>query len=198
MIFGVIASSISGAIRAIEAKMDITGAVLLAFIAACSGGTVRDLVLGSEIFWIKDQFYIWITLPIGAITYIWVYYKQEILSSKKLNAVLIITDAMGLAAFSLAGVEKSIHFGQNSTVAILMGVWSAIGGGIIADVISNRIPLVFSQELYISVSLIGSICYLVLSGHISGLVASMISAIIMILLRLYSVKFNWRLPIIYK
>ncbi|MFN7094522.1 MAG: trimeric intracellular cation channel family protein, partial [Burkholderiales bacterium] len=119
MIFGVIAASISGAIRAIEAKMDITGAVLLAFLAANAGGTIRDILLNSTVFWIKDQFYIWLTFIVGAVTFIIIYFKSKVFDNKKLRAILIITDAMGLAAFSLAGVEKSISLGQNNLIAVI-------------------------------------------------------------------------------
>jgi uncharacterized membrane protein YeiH len=197
MIFGVIAASISGAIRAIEAKMDITGAVLLAFLAANAGGTIRDLLLNSTVFWIKDQFYIWLTFIVGAVTFIIIYFKSKVFDNKKLRAILIITDAMGLAAFSLAGVEKSISLGQNNLIAVIMGVWTAVGGGIIADIISNRVPLVFSQELYMSIALLGSLCYLGLYGYMNHIIAGLIAALVMILLRLYSVKFRWKFPTIH-
>lgn len=196
MIIGVIAASISGAIRAIEAKMDITGAVLLAFITANAGGTIRDLILGAQVFWVHDQIYIWLTLIIGALTFISIFFKRKVINNKRLRNILIVTDAMGLAAFCLAGVEKSVNFGQNEVIAIIMGIWTAIGGGVIADVISNRVPLVFSQELYISVAFIGASCYLVLSNYMDHIVASLIAAIIMICIRLYSVQFKWKLPTI--
>lgn len=196
MIVGVIAASISGALRAIEAKMDITGAILLAFLASNSGGTVRDVILNSTVFWVKDQFYIWLTLVVGALTFTIVYFQSKVITSRKLHRALIITDAMGLAAFSLAGVEKSLACGQNNVIAIIMGIWTAIGGGIIADIISNRIPLVFSQELYITVAFVGSILYLTLTNYIDHTTAAMIATIIMVMLRLYSVKYNLRYPII--
>ena len=129
MIFGISAASISGAIRAVECKMDITGAILLAFITANAGGTIRDVILGSEVFWIRDQIFIWQTCIIGALTFILIYYKGHVLGNKKINSILLITDAMGIAAFSLAGVEKSLVFGQNNAVAVVMGVWTAVGGG---------------------------------------------------------------------
>lgn len=196
MICGVIASSVSGALRAIESKMDITGAILLAFLTSNAGGTIRDIILGTEIFWIKDQFYIWLTLIIGSLTFIIVYFKKQLIGKKKLHTLLIITDAMGLAAFSLAGVAKSLAVGQNNVIAVLMGVWTAIGGGIIADIISNRIPLVFSQELYITVAFIGAICYLTLVNFsVNHSFASTIATFLMILLRLCSVKYKWKFPI---
>lgn len=196
MIFGISASSVSGAIRAVECKMDITGAILLAFITANAGGTIRDVILGSEVFWIHNQIYIWQTCIIGALTFIIIYYKGHVLGNKKINSILLITDAMGIAAFSLAGVEKSLSFGQNNAVAVVMGVWTAVGGGIIADVISNRIPFVFTQELfYITVAFFGSISYLLLvNNNINHTISSIIAAIFMIALRLLSLRYKWNLP----
>lgn len=198
MLLGVAAASISGAIRAIESKMDITGAILLAFITASAGGTIRDVILNADVFWIREQMYIWLTCIIGAATFIFIYYKGRILGNKKINFILIVSDAMGIAAFSLAGVEKALSLGQNSTVAVVMGVWTAVGGGIIADVISNRIPLVFTQELlYITVAFFGSVCYLILANNINHPTASIIAATFMISLRLLSVKYKWALPSIH-
>jgi uncharacterized membrane protein YeiH len=198
MLFGVATASISGAIRAVESKMDITGAILLAFITACAGGTVRDVIFNVEVFWIHEQMYIWLTCIIGAATFIFIYYRGRILGNKKINFILIVTDAMGIAAFSLAGVEKALALGQNDVVAVVMGVWTAVGGGIVADVISNRVPLVFTQELlYITVAFFGSVCYLFLANNINHATASIIAAIFMVGLRLLSVKYKWSLPSIH-
>jgi uncharacterized membrane protein YeiH len=198
MLFGVAAASISGAIRAVESKMDITGAILLAFITACAGGTIRDVIFNVDVFWIHEQMYIWLTCIIGAATFIFIYYGWRILGNKKINFILIVTDAMGIAAFSLAGVEKTLALGQNDVVAVVMGVWTAIGGGVIADVISNRVPLVFTQELlYITVAFFGSVCYLILANHINHATAGIIAATFMIGLRLLSVKYKWSLPSIH-
>lgn len=194
MILGVIAAGISGVMRAIKAKMDITGAVLLSFIAGNGGGTVRDIILRVDVFWTVSQYYIWISIIVGLVTFLVAHFNKNILSNKRINNIILITDAMGLATFSLAGVEKSLNLGLNITIAILMGLCTAIGGGIAADIVSNRIPQVFSRELYISVSLLGCICYLILYSQINPVIASIISVISMIVLRICSVKFNWKLP----
>lgn len=201
MVLGVIASSISGVFRAIEARMDITGAILLAFLNSNAGGTIRDIILNTQVFWVKDQFYIWITFIVGATTYVIIYFKNRVINSKQLYRLLIITDAMGLAAFCLAGVQKTLSIdtdGHMYVIAIMMGVWTAIGGGVTADIISNRIPLVFSQELYITVALIGAILFLFLVTfmQMNLAIASIFAAIIMVILRLYSVKHKIKLPII--
>ncbi|MBY0379206.1 MAG: trimeric intracellular cation channel family protein [Burkholderiales bacterium] len=201
MVVGVIASSISGVFRAIEARMDITGAILLAFINSNAGGTVRDLILGTRVFWVQDQFYIWMTFIIGGITFAIVYFKNRVINSRKLYRLLIITDAMGLAAFSLAGVQKTLAMdagGHMYPIAIMMGILTAIGGGVTADIISNRVPLVFSQELYITVAFIGAMCYmfLVVTLNMNPAIAGIFAAFVMVSLRLYSVKHKIVLPII--
>ena len=197
MFFGVVTASISGAIRAVESKMDITGAILLAFITATAGGTVRDIIFNIDVFWIRQQIYIWLSCIIGAATFIFIYYKGRILGNKKINFILIVTDAMGIATFSLAGVEKSLALGQNDVVAVIMGVWTAVGGAVVADVVSNRVPMVFTHELlYITVAFFGSVCYLFLANNMNHTTASVIAIIFMVALRLLSVKYKWSLPTI--
>ena len=193
---GVIACSISGALRAIDSKMDITGALLLAFIISNAGGTIRDLILKAPVFWIKDNYYVWLSLFIGASTYMLFYYLPKLFTSRRLNQMLLITDAIGLGVFCIAGVEKSFIMGQPAGIAIIMGIWTAVGGGIIADVIANRIPLVFSSELYITVSLCGAILYVLLSAIMLHSLAGFIAVIFMVVFRMLSVKFHWKLPII--
>lgn len=196
MICGVVVSSISGAIRAIEENMDIIGAALLAFLTANAGGTIRDLVLGAKVFWILDQFYIWITLGIGIITFLWVLYQGRILSNKALHTIFIITDAIGLAAFSLAGIEKSINLGYNGTISTIMGILTAVGGGVIADIVANRVPLVLAQELYVTIVFICSVLYIILGNYINHTIAGIITAFLIISLRIISVKYKLKLPII--
>ncbi len=198
MIFGVIASSISGTIRAIESNMDITGAILLAFLNSNAGGTIRDMILNTKIFWVVDHFYIWLTFIVGSVSFLIIYYNNKFITSRKLHRLLIVTDAMGLAAFCLAGVEKSLNFDQGYLIAIIMGIWTAIGGGVISDVISNRVPLVFSKELYITVALFGTLSYIFMTTflNINHAIAGILAAIIMISLRIYSVKYKIKLPII--
>lgn len=196
MIIGVIAASINGSLRAIRAKMDMTGAILLSFLAANGGGTVRDLLLGIPVFWIKEQSYIWLTLSVGLISFLILYNRRNVIGSRILYKFLLVTDAMGLAAFSLAGVEKAIYLNQNWVIAIIMGIWTAVGGGILADIISNQVPTVLSKELYITISCLGSTLYLILHNMLNGIVAGIIAAIFMVSFRLYSIKLKLSYPTI--
>ena len=196
LIVGVIACSISGCLRAIDSKMDITGALLLAFVISNAGGTFRDLILGTTVFWINNHLYVWLSLGVGAITYVIFYLNPKLLANRRLTQLVLLSDAIGLAVFCLAGVEKSFIMGQNFYIAIILGIWTAVGGGVIADVIANRVPLVFSSELYITVCFLGAILYIVLSGFMLQELAGFIAVIFMVTLRMMSVKYHWKLPII--
>jgi uncharacterized membrane protein YeiH len=196
LIIGVIASSISGALRAIDSKMDITGALLLAFIVANAGGTMRDLILHTQVFWMVNHFYIWLSLGGGAFTFAICYFKPQLLANRRLNQLLLITDAIGLSIFSIAGVEKSFLLGQPVLIAIMMALWTAVGGGVCADVIANRIPLVFCSELYITVALLGAVLYILLCSCMLPALAAFIAAIFMVTVRILSVKYGWKLAII--
>lgn len=196
MIIGVITCGINGAIRAIEEKMDITGAILLAFITANAGGTMRDIFLGTTIFWIKNNIYIWLTIASGSLTFLIIYFNRNFFNNKKLRQLLIITDSIGLAVFSLAGAEKAINLQETYLIVLFMGVCTAIGGGIAADIITNRIPSIFSKELYITTAFSGTLLYLVLHYYLNHTTSCIISIFFIIILRLLSIKFNWKLPII--
>ncbi|MES2504717.1 MAG: trimeric intracellular cation channel family protein [Myxococcota bacterium] len=188
MIIGVIASASAGALRAIESKMDITGAIFLAFVAANAGGTFRDLVLGTQVFWMKYHYYLWISFSVGILMYVLSQIWRAPTAHRYFLKTLIFADAMGLAAFSIAGVEKAQGLGEGPAISILMGVVTAVGGGIVADVISNRSPMVFFSELYIVISFFGAILYLILSDLLGHPVAAGIALVLIVLCRMIAVK----------
>lgn len=196
MIIGVFAAAINGVLRAIRAKMDVAGAILLSFLTANGGGTVRDILLGTTVFWIKEQFYIWLTLIIGTTSFFIIYKKRHVISSASVYKFLLITDSMGLAAFSLAGVEKAQACHQNMTISLMMGVWTAVGGGILADIASNEIPVILTKEIYATIALLGSLLYFMLNNLINSTLAGIVSAVFMIVFRLYSVKRGLKYPTI--
>lgn len=195
-IIGVVACAISGALRAIDSKMDITGAMLLAFMVANGGGTIRDLILGTEVFWIKNHYYIWLAILVGILTFVCVYFNPVLFAKKIVYNLLLVTDAIGLAVFTLVGAEKSQYLGFSFSIAFLMGVWTAVGGGILADVIANRTPLVFSSELYLTISALGSVLYLWLCHVMDHRLASVIAVVFMIIARLLSIRYRLKYPII--
>lgn len=195
-IIGVMACSISGTFIAISSRMDITGAILIAFIKSYGGGIVRDLMLGAKPLWVVDYRYALISICTSSVTYLICYMNKNFLTSKKMYNILIFTDAIGLGIFCVFGMEKATLLGYNYVIAVIMGLWTPIGGGVLADMLANRLPLVFSSELYITVALIGAFLYIGLGFILIPEIAAIISVISMVVLRMLSYKYHWHLPII--
>lgn len=186
----VIAASVSGALEARKHQMDIVGAITIAFVTAFGGGTVRDLLLGrTPVFWVNDP-----GLTVATfITAVFSFYRLERVSRR----LLVVADAIGLGIFSILGATYALQLGISPIVAILMGVVTGIFGGVLRDVMSNRIPSVFGQstELYATCSFIGTIIFVILHVlNISAVPASLIGAITIFTMRLLAVRFKMTLP----
>ena len=186
----VIASSISGALEARKHQMDIVGAVTIAYVNAFGGGTVRDLLLGrTPIFWVADPALTITTFVVSIIS----FYRLDRIS----NILLITADAIGLGIFSILGATYTLQLDLSPIVAILMGVVTGIFGGVLRDVMSNRVPSIFGQstELYATCSFIGTSLFIILYVlNINTLLASLIGALTIFTMRLLAVRFKMTLP----
>ena len=186
----VIASSVSGALEARKHQMDIVGATTIAFVNAFGGGTVRDLLLGrTPVFWVNDP---WLTVTTFFIA-ILSFYRLDRVS----NRLLVFADAIGLAIFSILGAIFTLQLQLSPVVAILMGVVTGIFGGVLRDLLCNRIPNVFRQstELYATCSFIGTTVYIVLHVlQFNALPIALIGALTVFAMRLLAVSFKVTLP----
>ena len=186
----VIASAISGALEARKHQMDIVGATTIAFVNAFGGGTLRDMLLGrTPVFWVNDP---WLTITTFVFA-ILTFYRFETFSKR----LLIFADAMGLSIFSILGATYALQINISPIVAIIMGVVTGIFGGVLRDVLSNRIPSVFRQstELYATCSFIGTSLFIVLNAlQVNTLLASLAGAATVFILRLFAVGFKVTLP----
>lgn len=155
---GTFVFALTGALKARTHHMDIFGALVLAFVTAYGGGTVRDLLIGIRpVNWVND--YIALALVLSAVIIVSLV-KQNFIQFKR---TIFITDAIGLGLFTIAGIEISVQHGVNLVYAVVMGVISATFGGMIADILSNTVPdLLKRGELYATASLIGGIIYTIL------------------------------------
>ncbi len=186
----VAASAISGSLEARKHEMDIVGAVTIAFVTAFGGGTVRDLLLGrTPIFWVVDPWLSIVTFGIAILS----FYRLNTIS----NRLLAIPDAIGLGLFSILGATYALQLNLSAIVAVLMGVITGIFGGVLRDLLCNRIPNVFRQstELYATCSFIGTWIFVILKWlHLNALIASIIGAIVIFLMRLLAIRFKVTLP----
>lgn len=158
-LFGVAVFAVSGALVAGQRRMDLVGVLFLATVTGVGGGTLRDLLIGTpDVFWIDDPVYILVALAAGLLA--------VILSNRRRfpGRVLPIADAIGLSFFAVIGAEKAYDASVAPLIAIVMGVVTGVVGGILRDVIGQRVPLIFSSELYASAALLGASVYVALTA----------------------------------
>jgi len=188
---GTFAFAISGAVAAKQRKLDLFGIVAIAFVVACGGGIIRDLCIGAiPPTGLTDWRYLAVSI-IAALAIIWLD-KWVV----RLNHPVLLFDAIGLSFFAVAGARKALDFGHNAEVAILLGMVTAVGGGILRDVLLNRIPVVLEKEIYASAALVGSL--IVVVGSYFGWPNDWVSLAAIFTcfgLRFLALRFHWNLPV---
>ena len=187
---GVIACAIAGTLLAQHKGFDISGCILVSMVNAIGGGTLRDMALDRHpLFWMTDLNYV-IVITITSIV-IQVFFHLY----RKIDNALNLFDAIGLAAFSVIGFKVALTQDVAPLIAVMMGVWTAIVGGLFRDIICNELPLVLQREIYITASVIGSVTYLLLDyvGVDAGLNEFIMLGVIFAV-RMLALRFDWHLP----
>lgn len=131
--------------------------LVLAAVTGIGGGTLRDLVLGIRpVFWVNDPSYLWVILVTVSLSILGFRYIHHLM-----RIFLPVTDAFGLAIFTVLGAHKALSLGSPSVVAVLMGLMTGVAGGMIRDVLAQRVPMVLRQEIYATASIIGGSIFVV-------------------------------------
>jgi uncharacterized membrane protein YeiH len=186
----VTASAVSGALEARKHEMDIVGAMTIAFVTAFGGGTMRDLLLGrTPIFWVVDPFLSVITFFAAIVSFYWI--------DRIPKTMINVPDAIGLGIFSILGATYAMQIHVSAIVIVLMGVVTGVFGGVLRDMMCNRIPQVFRQstELYATCSFIGTWVFVICTWlNINSLLASILGAATVFFLRLIAIRFKVTLP----
>lgn len=187
---GVIACAIAGTLLAQHKGFDVAGCILVSMVNAIGGGTLRDMALDRHpLFWMTDLNYVVVITVTSLILQIFFHLYH------KIDNALKLFDAIGLAAFSVIGFKIALTQDMSPVIAIMMGVWTAIIGGMLRDIICNEIPLVLQREIYISASIVGSVTYLLLDslGMDAGLNEFVMLGVIFAV-RMLALRFDWHLP----
>jgi len=189
-ILGTLAFAISGALVASDQKLDLFGVIIIAFVTAVGGGMLRDVLINAHpINWIGDLNYLYVIFIAVFLTFL---FKSKILP---LSKTLFLFDTVGISVFTLLGLQKGLNFDLHPLIALIMGMISAVFGGVLRDVLTNKIPLIFEKEIYASACLAGGITYLLLKKTpITDNLNFIVSASVIITIRLIAVKFNLELP----
>lgn len=187
---GTFVFAISGMATATEKKFDIFGASIIALVTAVGGGTIRDVLIGSQpVGWMKDGNYL---IVIGFAVIISFFLLKKIL---RLRRTLFLFDAIGLGLFTILGLTKTLSLGLSPAIAIIMGTVSASFGGVLRDILCNEVPLIFGAEIYATACLVGGIIFLLLQYMGLDYHINMLLTILMIMIiRILAVKRKWSLP----
>lgn len=192
-LLGVIVFAISGAIVARDKQFDLFGGIVLAVVTAIGGGTFRDMALGrTPVFWLNDFNYFALA-SVTAIAFLWIFRWYTF--NERWKTVLLIADAIGLAVFTVIGVEIALNANIHPAMAIAMGTITGCFGGVLRDVLANQEPLIFQKEIYATASLAGGICYIGLE-HLSAYqsINASICILVTFMLRIVAVYRGWSLP----
>lgn len=199
-IFGIIAFSISGSLVAINKKFDVFGVVVVGIITSFGGGLSRDIIVGRippTLF--SNAFLIAISVVVSLLTFALAYVKRKrfILIQHKIECINNYFDAIGLAVFTITGVESIYNYGfsDNVLLCIGMGVLTGVGGGLIRDIFTNSSPYIFTKHFYAMASIIGATAFYLLRIFAPLQIISTIVGIgLIFILRLLATKFHWELP----
>jgi uncharacterized membrane protein YeiH len=184
--------AITGVLAGKGKQLDLFGVIVLALATALGGGTIRDLVLGvTPVFWIVDPRFIHTAVAAALLTFVvarfWVLPVT----------VLLVADAFGLALFTIIGVEKALAHGTSHTIAILHGVVTGVGGGLVRDVLSGEIPMVFRKHIYLyaTAAFCGAALLILLNQFYPGQTSNrFVAAGTTLLLRLAAIRWKLMLP----
>lgn len=190
-IIGTIVFAISGALAADErSKQNWFGVTFIGFITAIGGGSLRDMLLGSyPLTWVNDVNVIYAV--IFGIILMRIFYKPL----EYYRRTLSLFDTMGIALFTIIGTEKALNLGVHPVVAAIMGMFTAVMGGVMRDTLTNATPVIFKKEIYATACLAGAILFLILySFDIDRTTNFIISGIVIITIRLLAVYYKWTIP----
>jgi uncharacterized membrane protein YeiH len=189
-IIGTMAFALSGALTAMNKRLDPFGILIIAFVTAVGGGTLRDVLIGrTPVGWMLNLNYVYV---------IFIGYILAILFRKrfdKLRKSLFLFDTIGLGVFTLIGLEKGISIGLHPIICTALGTMTACFGGVIRDILCNEIPVIFRKEIYATICILGGIVFFMLKrGNFPDELIQLVTSLVIIIVRLLVVKFNWSLP----
>jgi uncharacterized membrane protein YeiH len=187
---GTFAFAISGAVAARDKGLDIFGILVVAFTVACGGGIIRDLCIGSiPPVGLSDWRYLASAMAAAVVTM--GFYSLM----KWLYRPVLLFDALGLSLFAVTGARKALDFGHNNEVAILLGMITAIGGGVLRDILLNRVPVILEKEIYASAALAGAA--VVVIGEYFGWPNDWVfpaGFLLCFTVRILALQFHWEFP----
>jgi uncharacterized membrane protein YeiH len=187
---GVAVFAVSGALAAARKNLDLLGVIVIATVTAIGGGTVRDVLLNRDVFWIVKPAHLYVILGAAIAT---LAYTRRFRPPER---ALAIADALGLAFFSVSGAQIAEAQGLSGVVVVVMGTLTGVAGGVMRDVLSAEIPLILRKgQIYATAAIVGVILYLLLQPFADRSIAAFAGMICIAAVRLGAIVWNWTLPV---
>lgn len=192
-LLGTIAFSMSGSFAAMQKRLDPFGVLIIAFITSVGGGTVRDLLLDVPVFWMRDVVMCTVIFITSILTMI--FKSME----KKFRVTLFVFDSFGLGLFTIVGIQKGLSAELHPIICLTLGTITGCFGGIIRDILLNRIPLIFRKEIYATACIVGGSVFLlmVLYTRLSYTFVQIFTILSIVAIRTLAVKYHWQMPKFY-
>ena len=188
---GTFVFAISGAVAAVNRRLDMFGILVLSFVAGNFGGITRDVLIGAvPPAALADGRYLLVSVLAGLITFFW-YAGID-----RLRSPVLLFDAAGLSLFAVVGAQKAITFGLSPVMAALLGMLTGIGGGMMRDILLTEIPQVLRSNLYAVAALAGA--SVVVIGHLLGLpysASALVGGVLCFGIRFMAIRYDWHLPV---
>jgi uncharacterized membrane protein YeiH len=192
-ILGTISFAVSGAFLAMEKKLDPFGVLVLSFVTAIGGGTLRDILIGNlPVGWLRNET---ATIVIFSSAVVTMFFGRYL---KHLTTTLFLFDALGLGLFTIIGIEFAIEKHFSIGVCIALGTITACFGGVVRDVLLNNIPLLFRKEIYALACIAGGLIYFLLKYlQLDAALSKILCILIIFTIRILAVRFKLSLPQFY-
>lgn len=188
-LIGTIAFAASGAMVAINKKMDMFGVAMLGVFTAVGGGIVRDLLIGDTPPWaLKNPIFTVLAIIVSLIAFLPSVRKKVNLD----HPVWVFIDAIGLGLFVVLGVQKAVQF-NSFFIEVVIGTVTGVGGGMLRDICAREMPVIFVRHFYACACIIGSMVCAIIYPY-NSLVAMVVGAILIVVIRMLAAKYKWHLP----
>ncbi len=192
-ILGTISFAVSGVLTAMKKRLDAFGILIIAFVTAVGGGTLRDVLIDANIAWMRNLTYLYVIIISSILA---VIFRRKLTYVRR---SLFLFDTIGIGLYTVVGVEKGIAAGFPPVICIALGTLSACFGGVIRDILCNEIPIIFRKEIYATACIVGGLTYfLLLQTPLSVNWVVILSGSMVITVRLLAVTFNVSLPSVYR
>jgi len=189
-LFGIAVFAVTGALVASRSQMDVFGFALLGTVTGIGGGTVRDLLLDRPVFWVQDPTSVVVCVVVATV----VFFTAHVPESR--YRLLLWLDAVGLAAVSVRGAEIALGAGTGAVVAVVMGVITAVFGGIIRDMLAGESPLILRRDVYVTAALAGAVVYVgAIGAGLEPTLSGGIAFTAAFVIRGLAIRYRWTLPV---